>query len=42
MDMDIPQYVSPVKAKKSSNITILKKGKRYYEMPVKISYTRII
>ena len=32
MDMDIPQYVSPVKEKKGSNITILKRGKRHYEM----------
>jgi hypothetical protein len=32
--MDAPQYVSPVKEKKGSNITILKRGKRYYEMQV--------
>jgi hypothetical protein len=32
MDMDIPQYVAPVKKKKGSNITLLKRGKRHYEM----------
>ena len=32
--MDIPQYVYPVNKKKESNITILKRGKRHYEMPV--------
>jgi hypothetical protein len=42
MDMDFRQYVSPVKMKKDINITILKKGKRHYEMLVTISYTRII
>jgi hypothetical protein len=31
MDMGVPQYVSPIK-KKGRNITILKRGKRYYEM----------
>jgi hypothetical protein len=32
MDMDIPHYVSTVKKKKESNITILKRGNRHYEM----------
>jgi hypothetical protein len=34
MDIDVPQYVSPVKKKKGSNITILKRAKRHYEMQV--------
>ena len=33
-DMYDPQYVTPVKKKKRSNFTILKKSKKYYEMPV--------
>jgi len=32
MDMDVPQYVAPAKKKKRSNITLLKRGKRHYEM----------
>jgi hypothetical protein len=27
MDMDVPQYVSPIKKKKGRNITIFKRGK---------------
>jgi len=34
MDMDFPQYVSPVKKKIWNNITILKRGTRQYEVPV--------
>jgi len=33
--MDVPHYVSPVKMKEVSYITILKRGKRYYKMRVK-------
>jgi hypothetical protein len=33
-DLDVPQYVSSVKKKKGSNITILKKGKKHYEIRV--------
>jgi len=29
-----PQYVTAVEKKKSSNFTILKRSKKYYEMPV--------
>jgi len=31
-DVDAPQYVSPAKKKKRSNITILKRGRKHYEM----------
>jgi len=34
MYMDGPKCVSPVKTKKGSNITILKRGERHYEIRV--------
>jgi hypothetical protein len=41
-NMDVPQYVFPVKKKKWSNITILKGGKDIMKCKLQISYTRII
>jgi len=41
MDMDVPQYVSPVKKKKGSNITTLKRGKDIMKCELQISFTRI-
>ena len=38
-DMYIPQYVSYVKMKKESNITILKRGKNIIKFELQISYT---
>jgi len=40
--MYIPQYVSYVKKKKGSNITILKGGKNIMKCQLQISYTNII
>ena len=38
----IPQYVSYVKKKKGSNITILKRGKNIMKCKLQISYTNIV
>ena len=40
--MYIPQYVSYVKKKKVSNITILKRGKNIMKCELQISYTNIV
>jgi len=40
-DMYIPQYISYVKKKKESNITILKQAKNIMKYGVQISYTNI-
>jgi hypothetical protein len=40
--MHIPQYVSYVKKKKGTNITILKRGKNIMKCELQISYTNII
>ena len=40
--MYIPQYVSYVKKKKGTNITILKRGKNIIKCQLQISYTNII
>ena len=40
--MYIPQYVSYVKKKKGTNITILKRGKNMMKCELQISYTNIV
>ena len=40
--MYIPQYVSYVKKKKGTNISILKRGKNIMKCEFQISYTNII
>ena len=40
--MYIPQYVSYVKKKKGTNITILKRGKNIMKCELQISYTNIV
>ena len=40
--MYIPQYVSYIKKKKGTNITILKRGKNIIKCELQISYTNIV
>jgi len=40
--MHIPQYVSYVKKKKGTNITILKRGKNIMKCELQTSYTNIL
>jgi hypothetical protein len=42
MDMDVPLYVSPIKKKNGSNITIQKEIKVITKCELQISYTSII
>ena len=40
--MYIPQYVSYIKKKEGTNITILKRGKNIMKCELQISYTNIV